>query len=244
LLAAILLALAPAFAGTSAYDEARAVFLRVTSVRYRHVKAPALAQVDGDRAWDDCSGFVSWVVDRVSPSSYEAVRALEPSSPHPHARTYALFFSRLGNTSPRDGWIGIRSWRDLRRGDFIAWEKGARAEDHGGGSNSGHVMMVVDRPGAVTVRKGLRFVAVFVLDSSSVSHFRPEILPPRAGQARRDGLGEGTVRLVLDRGDRVVGYWEGTWWGEGRKRIARPSYSERVAFGRLVVGGTDGRGSE
>jgi len=76
-------------------------------------------------------------------------------------------------------------------------------------------------------------VEVLVLDASSVTHFPPETLPRLSGQARRDGLGMGRIRLVVDAQERPIGTWEGTWWGEGKRRIPAPTLGGLVAFGRL-----------
>ncbi|MGV8120481.1 MAG: hypothetical protein AB2L14_12035 [Candidatus Xenobiia bacterium LiM19] len=72
------------------------------------------------------------------------------------------------------------------------------------------------------------------MDSSSIYHFQPDITPPQAGQKNRDGLGKGFVRLVLDEGDKPVGYWEGHYSGKYSVDISGPSYSDTIAFGRLV----------
>jgi hypothetical protein len=34
----------------------------------------------------------------------------------------------LPSDSPRNGWIRVPSWRDIRRGDIIAREKGVEAK--------------------------------------------------------------------------------------------------------------------
>jgi hypothetical protein len=171
---------------------------------------------------------------------YRAVAALQPGRPYPQAKSYARFFAGLREGNPERGWLKIVNPRDLKRGDIMAWEKQpvGYAKPGRRRGNSGHVMMVIDAPGEVEIEevegKPLRFLSVRVIDSSSVVHFPPEELPPLCAQNARDGLGIGYVRLVLDGGLKPIGYWEGTYWGEGRKAINHPSYSDTVAFARLV----------
>lgn len=247
LLLFLLAAAASAALGTSladaAYERANWIFEHVTRAEYRHLARPARDQVrvHGEErcvARTDCSGFISHVLAEVAPHAYRAVRRMQPHAPYPQAKTYAEFFGRLPADAPRDGWVRVARVQDLRRGDIIAWEKGGSHEDHGGRGNSGHVMMVVDPPGAptdATVRgRRLQYVAILVLDSSSVYHFPPETLPPLADQDHRDGLGKGFVRIALGDDGQPVGYWEGTYWGEGQKRIHGPSMSPLIAFARLA----------
>jgi cell wall-associated NlpC family hydrolase len=225
-----------------AYECGDWVFNHATKVHYEHKQKKAAAQVrvDGDRCLsnNDCSGFISYVLRTVAPEHYAPIREMQDQRAYPQAKTYAHFFGRLSPDRPFKGWIGLRSYRDLRRGDIIAWEKGGSNADHGGHGNSGHVMMVIDPPSEITEGEFggrlVHYVSVFVLDSSSVVHFPPEKLPPNAYLNHRDGLGKGYIRLVIAEDSRVIGYWEGSYWGEGHKDITKPSYSDEVHFGRLT----------
>jgi hypothetical protein len=84
--------------------------------------------------------------------------------------------------------------------------------------------------------KTIRCVTIHVLDSSSVSHFGKQQLPPKAQppQQQRDGVGIGDIRLVLDRDGTPNRYWEGSYWGEGQREIKAPSKSTDIHFARLV----------
>lgn len=225
-----------------AYHAAESIFEQADVVHYKHyhhVADEQVRNVDSRMVVEtDCSGFISYVVHAVAPKHYHVIKQMQPSFKYPQAKTYARFFGTLDPSAPYSGWLGVASYRDLRRGDIVAWEKGASVNDHGGHGNSGHVMMVLDPPSAVQMQmvngKQVRYASVHVLDSSSVYHFAPEALPPNAHQSHRDGLGKGYIRLILGDGDKVVGYWEGTYWGEGGKQLNKPSTSNMIHFGRLV----------
>lgn len=223
------------------FAAAEKIFGAATIVHYEHLHAPAGEQVrwlrdGGCVAKDDCSGFVSFILHTVGKRHYLAIKEAG-SSIYPKAKTYAQFFVSLTPGQASQGWLRVTSWRDLGRGDIIAWEKGDLAENHHGG-NTGHVMIVAQAPAepATVEAEGrtYRYVPVRVIDSSSVKHFPPESLPPNAGQEHRDGLGEGTIRLILGENDKVIGYWEGSYWGEGQKDVKKPSLSNIIGMARMV----------
>jgi hypothetical protein len=226
----------------SFFNKADSIFEAANAVQYEHLHAPATEQVrftgGGCAVETDCSGFVSNVLHSVSAKHYLIIREMQPKHGYPQAKIYAKFFSELPKDQALDGWLRVGAIKELAPGDIIAWEKGGTNDDHGGGGNSGHVMIVIDPPSEIfqVLVDGapIRYVNVRVLDSSSVKHFPPEELPPNAGQASRDGLGKGVIRLVLNDRDQPIGYWEGTYWGEGSKSINGPSYSDAIFFGRLI----------
>lgn len=223
-----------------AYDFADRIFRNAKEVHYQHLHEPAKEQVrerDGRLVCrNDCSGFISYVLDSVAPKHYRPIRERQPERAYPQAKTFAQFFHELSADAPYEGWVGVPSYKDLRRGDIIAWEKPPSGNSNKG--NSGHVMMVRDHPGNlerfVIDGRTLLLVSIPVLDSSSVYHFPPEELPPSAEQSHRDGVGKGDVKLVLNERGKAVGYWEGTYWGEGQKEIRKPAFSDMIGFGRLV----------
>lgn len=226
----------------AAYEKANQVFNDATNVHYEHLKQPARDQVQFNNgscaARTDCSGFVSYVLHAISPKHYEEVRGEQPKRPYPQAAAYEHFLHSRSADQPDRGWMRITNIRDLRAGDIIAWAKPRSPDDHAGKGNTGHVMFVAEPPQGVqeaTVEgRRIRFVSIKVIDSSSVRHFAPEQLPPHANQSERDGLGKGEVRVVVDENDRPIGYWEGTYWGEGHKDINHPSMTDAISFGRLI----------
>lgn len=225
-----------------AYNLADNIFNEARVVHYEHLHEPASEQVhrkDGTVvSRNDCSGFISYILFSVAPKHYRQIREMQPERDYPQAKTYARFFHHLSADESHDGWVGVRSVSDLRRGDIIAWEKGQTSTNHSGKGNSGHVMMVRNTPGSperiMHQGRNLLLVNVPVLDSSSVYHFPPEELPPSAEQSHRDGLGKGDIKLLLDEQGKPIGYWEGTYWGEGQKDVRKPSFSDMIGFGRLV----------
>ena len=226
-----------------AFDLAETIFNNARVVQYVHDHGGAAVQVrelsdGGLESKNDCSGFISYVLDKVAPKHYDPIRRRQLERTHPQAKVFAHFFAELSTNEPRDGWVSVANYRELRRGDIIAWEKGPSTTDHAGKGNSGHVMMVCEAPLSaepMTVASRVyRIVNVPVIDSSSVYHFPPEELPPSAGQSHRDGLGKGVIRLVVNEEDRAIGYWEGSYWGEGQKNITRPKLTDIIGFGRIV----------
>lgn len=221
--------------GQRALKVAMAVFEHAQSVDYCHREVRAADQVitadDGTvDARTDCSGFISYVVHKVAPRHYSIVRSREPGHNYPQAKIWARFFCNLDTEHAQDGWLGLGGrWQNLEPGDFIAWKEG-----NANAKNTGHVMMVASKPGQVQQENGYRFIEVPVIDSSSVYHFAPEYLPPESHQKHRNGLGMGRVRILLSETGSPIGYWEGTYWGEGQKDITHPTLSNAIGFGRLV----------
>jgi hypothetical protein len=234
---------AGAAAGERMMAEGSNIFARATAVCYRHLNVPASAQVRCDPQGDwissnDCSGFASFMIHRVAPRAYASVLAGEQKYKHVCSITYALFLQGLETNRTAVGWQHIATWRELRPGDVIAWSSLPRTNKEHQVKSASHVLLVAQPPTgpheATVDGKKFRYVSVPALDSSSVKHFPPETYPPHAGQTARNGLGYGTVRLLLDDHDRPSGYWEGTWWGEGQTPIRRPTRTPILGFGRLV----------
>lgn len=216
------------------FTNAQALLDTVNDVHYEHLHSPADQQVNGSIAHNDCSGFVSYLLSKHAPVQYLAISSEQPSKEYPQAKTYAKFFNELTNN--QSGWSKVTNIRKLKRGDFIAWAKQVVPGQKPG--NSGHVAIVAEPPGEFTEAqigdKSVRFLSIKVIDSSSVDHFAPDLLPPNAGQKHRDGLGEGFVRIVVDADNNPIGYWEGTYWNEGDKPINGPSYTPVIGFARLL----------
>jgi cell wall-associated NlpC family hydrolase len=221
-----------------ALSKATWIFDNTRQNHYDHTPGSAKKQVEVEEGnvttETDCSGFISYVLTTVARKHYEEVLDFNGGR-RPRADNYAQFFAQL-SSQPRNGWLAINSVTELQPGDIIAWESPHYEKYHEG--NTGHVMMVLEQPGSIkeeTVNgKKIRFVGIPVIDSSSVCHFSPETLPPLTHQDRRDGVGKGTVRLVLDDRNKPIAYWEGTYWGEGQKQITKPTPSQIIYFARLI----------
>lgn len=246
------------------YEKADEIFANVTVNHYQHVHENADQQITfSDNSHcsvlTDCSGFVSYLLNAIAPKQYQTVLQITRRS-HPRARDFATFITSLTPEKSENGWMRLTNFRDLRRGDIIAWAKQVDpdvASDKK--AHSGHVLVVAEQPTIVSesevrtseaeVRAGnlekpqeleefqvekFRYVTVSVIDSSSVKHFSPETLPPNASQRTRDGVGKGNIRLILNSADSVVGYWEGTYSGEHNREIKRPTYSDLIGMARVV----------
>ncbi len=225
------------------FQRAQWVFNNAEQVRYKHHQVPAARQVKSFsngrcEADTDCSGFVSYLLSEF-PRQYEAIRNLQPERNYPQAKVFMQFFNDLKSNTPTRGWLKVSQIAELRRGDFIAWKKPEPADGIKRKSNSGHVAIVIDRQGPIEEieinGKNIRYQSINVIDSSSVKHFQPEQLPPLSMMPHRDGVGKGVVRIILDDANRPIGYWEGTYWYEGNKEIRKPTFTESIAFARLVA---------
>jgi hypothetical protein len=224
------------------YDLALRVFENADVVAYKHRHLSASQQIVEEphgcfQVACDCSGFVSSIVDVVAPRHFRLVERLQPEAPYPQAKTWAKFFSSLQFGS-ENGWVDIRDYHNLRPGDLIAWSKASDEKPRRMDGRSGHVMIVAERPGpthriAVNDHE-IQYISVKVIDSSSVYHFPPELLPPRAHQKYRDGLGIGFVRILVSDDGQPEGYWEGSFRGERNRSINGPTASTNVRFARMV----------
>ncbi|MBX9722390.1 MAG: hypothetical protein K2X81_13395, partial [Candidatus Obscuribacterales bacterium] len=221
--------------GEQALKLAESIFARAAVVSYSHHEVPASRQVitrdDGTIvARTDCSGFMSYIVNAIGPRHYDVVQSREPQASYPQAKIWARFFDTLDSNVPFHGWLGISNWRDLSPGDFVAWVEGNAAA----GGNTGHVMMAAGKPSGIKQEDGYSFFEIPVIDSSSVYHFSPEKLPPNAHQEHRNGLGMGIVRIMLSKTNEPIGYWAGTYWGEGDKPVKGPTLDTMVRFARMT----------
>ncbi len=225
------------------FQRADWVFNNAEQVHYGHRKVPAINQIKSFsngrcEADTDCSGFVSYLLSEF-PQQYEAIRSLQPDRKYPQAKIYMQFFNELKLDKPTSGWLKIGQIEDLRRGDLIAWKKPQPQDGVKKKSNTGHVAIVIDKQGTIQETeingKTYRYQSINVIDSSSVKHFQPELLPPLSSMPHRDGIGKGVVRIILDQSNRPIGYWEGTYWYEGGKEIRKPTLTESIAFARLVA---------
>lgn len=225
------------------FERAEWVFNNAEQVRYKHHQVPAVRQVRSFsngrcEADTDCSGFVSYLLSEF-PRQYAAIRTLQPERNYPQAKIFTQFFNDLKTNTPTRGWLKVNQIAELRRGDFIAWKKPEPKDGVKRKTNSGHVAIVIDRQGPVEETevngKVVRYQSINVIDSSSVKHFQPEFLPPLSMMPHRDGVGKGVVRIILDDANRPIGYWEGTYWYEGSKEIRKPTFTESIAFARLVA---------
>lgn len=225
------------------FERADWVFNNAERVHYGHRKVSVNNQVkrfsNGRCEADtDCSGFVSYLLSDF-PKHYDVIRKLQPDRTYPQAKTYVQFFTSLKPDTVTGGWLKVANTDELRRGDLIAWRKPQPADGVKRKTNTGHIAIVIDKPGPVEATeinsKTYRYQSINVIDSSSVKHFQPEILPPLSSMPHRDGIGKGMVRIILDDDNQPIGYWEGTYWYEGNKDIRKPTLTDSIVFARMVA---------
>jgi hypothetical protein len=156
----------------------------------------------------DCSGFVGYALARVAPNALAAL--IGATRPRPLAKDFYAFFAQ-----PRAPWRRVDRVAELVPGDVIAWLEPPAKHSR----NTGHVMIVesAPAPGAHTGE-----YVVSVMDSSHSGH------GARDARIRdhRNGLGVGSIVLLVDDGGRPIGYR----WSLAAHSVA---YSTAIALGRL-----------
>jgi len=173
--------------------------------RYSHK-----THVDRDRGVCevDCSGFL---VVLLKETSQNHLRQIATHHKRQLAEDfYAAFSAKNGEKPP--GWKPIKHLQNVKPGDVIAWLK----QDPQPGDNTGHVMLVEQKP----VAEGPRQFRVRVLDSTAHGHAsdsRPEGI---------SGIGVGTIWLEVDGDARPIGYR----WKSPRGML----HQAPIAIGRAV----------
>lgn len=192
-------------------NEAEYILSSMRSSIYQHV-----THVDATGGvYDfDCSGFVDYVLQHVSPKALAAITYLPNVFNRPRAQDYYFFFTRIGSGDEVNGWINIANPLSLLPGDVIAWLVAPNSDS----DDTGHVMIVRANPSIDLNRPNETLVAVI---DSTVS---PHALDSRThGQT---GLGTGTISLVMNSTKRAVGFR----WRDGESRTV---VYTKIAFGQL-----------
>lgn len=161
----------------------------------------------------DCSGFVGYALNRVSPDAYAKVP--HPNTYKPLADDWYNYLSTrytTASTQTTVRWRRITRAIDLKPGDIIAWLQPPSVSSE----NTGHVMVVnsVARNG----RTGE--VLIDIIDSTSAPH---------ANDSRgtsHTGVGTGTLGLKVDSSGAPVAYY----WRGGLSYNAVPT---KIALGRV-----------
>src|SRR5271166_156571 len=139
----------------------------------------------------DCSGFVSYVLERVAPALLAMIRK-EVDQPRLRAFEFYEYFSTL-KPQQSDGWHRIRRLPDVRRGDIIAWRHPGLIEPH---EDTGHVLIVAHPPSA----HADDIYSVSVYDSSDIPH---------NDDTRQDGVtgvGMGEIKFRADSDGRPTSF--------------------------------------
>lgn len=143
----------------------------------------------------DCSGFVAYALAHSRPAALAVLPVT--TSTRPLARDFEHHFRAVA-AGAVGAWRAVGAVPALRPGDVIAWLTPPTSPSR----NTGHVLVVLENPVRNPARPDEWLVAV--ADSTTSPHARD------SRDAETDGLGTGTIGLVVDGGERPIGYyWRG-----------------------------------
>jgi hypothetical protein len=184
----------------NAFDDPNALPLRVASEALHileHTKQTDyqhnLVIDDATGTYDvDCSGFVSYILERVAPAHLKLI-PLKPSESRLGAGNYCNFFASLP-VQAGSGWRQVPRLLNARRGDLIAWGPVNKVP------HSGHVFIVAKHP--VTNHDGS--LSVMAYDSSHTPHF-DDSRGNGPGQFP-NGIGSGAIHFQTGSGGEPVAF--------------------------------------
>jgi hypothetical protein len=221
LTAATCLAAGPPKHLTAAAELASRLSLDNTS--YRHGE-PEVVWQGKCQSHADCSGFFDALLMHSYGYSRDDFKRWFDSH-RPSARRYhdAIVAQR--------GFQRIERLADVEPGDILAVKYFKRSD------NTGHVMLVSDRPHRIAAKKpvvaGTVQWAVPIIDSSSSGHGPADTRHHRGPDGKdHDGLGRGVLRVYGDSHGGVAGF---AWSTAKASRFAGPN-DEHLVIGRLVPG--------
>jgi hypothetical protein len=165
---------------------------------------------EGVYRWD-CSGMMTWMLERVAPRAREAL-----DRDRPVARTYYRTIARASSKRARDGWRRVPDIAEVRPGDIFAW---LRPPDWPKGGNTGHVGIVIEPPRPAPEIENAWEVRV--VDASRYTHDDDTRDPDGEG-----GFGMGTIVFVTDETGAPTAYG---WFGSRSRYVHETS----IAFGRV-----------
>jgi hypothetical protein len=197
----------PAAGGALLLQEARRILGAARSSQYAHTTYVDEATGTFDF---DCSGFLDYAMSRALPAAFADLQHASVS--RPLAADYEKFISGLGAGTAR--WQRLSRAAELAPGDIIAWLKPASIAT----SDTGHVMVVDGAPQAGATPGEWN---VLVIDSATSGHG-----PTDTRTASGQGIGAGTIVLMVDANDAPTGYHWSTL------SYSTP-YTTPVALGRL-----------
>jgi hypothetical protein len=162
----------------------------------------------------DCSGFIDYVLQQISPASLAVIKYLPNRLNRPRAQDYYYHFAKLGSGDDGNGWYGILRPLDLVPGDLIAWLRSPSSDS----DDTGHVMMVRSNP--IADPNQPNEILVPIIDSTR----SPHALDSRANGVT--GIGTGTISIVMNATEGAVGFR----WRDGESKVI--GYT-KISFGQL-----------
>jgi len=139
----------------------------------------------------DCSGFVSYILERVAPNHLSLI-SFDPPETRPLAQDYYNFFSSLP-TETTNGWRQILTLAHARSGDLVAWALAPPNED------TGHVFVVAADP--VQISEDTYSVEAY--DASDILHYDDSRGP---GKRFQTGVGSGTFHIQINGGGSPIAF--------------------------------------
>jgi hypothetical protein len=187
--------------------EAQRMIAEYPDTRYSHKtqidKSQGICEVD-------CSGFIVTLLKHKAPKHLESISTIHK---RPLAEDFFTAFAPKEG-APARGWKRVEQLADARPGDVLAWVKLDRVE----GDNTGHVMLIAERP----IPELPERFRVRVYDSTLHGHAHDE-----RTNSGRSGIGQGTLWLEVDNRGRPIGY---RWKSRTGKLQVVP-----IAIGRAVA---------
>lgn len=204
--------------GTRLAATARKLLAEVQDTAYTH--APVFDPAHGVLKCD-CSELINYLVKAVNP---KALDKIPHDAGHDWARAHNFqeFFAGLEARGGKQGWHKVEKASHLAPGDVVAWKNAAYVPGQG---QTGHVMLVADKPRPVHEGGLLKGFDVPVVDSTSHGHGLGDLR-----NAERNGLGRGTIFIPTD----AAGLPTGFQWESSLTPNPTPTRPNTISFGRLV----------
>lgn len=135
----------------------------------------------------DCSGFIDYALQKISPEAYAEIPVSKASSKRPLAQDFYSLFSHPPQQASH--WERIRKIRHVQAGDLVAWLRPIDRDS----TNTGHVMVASAKPTINPEQADERLISVIDFTTS-----------PHAQDSRRDGqtgLGTGIIGVIVNSKD-------------------------------------------
>ncbi len=178
---------------TTSHALATAARQMVDGVHLTAYEHALIIDPDAGTYYTDCSGFVSFVLERVAPEHYGVIPH-ELAHPYPKAFEFFDYFASRAVDAVR-GWRRVERFCDARAGDLVAWRLRHLQED----KDSGHVFVVAEAPKLASSDVW----AVRVYDASDVLHFEDS---RERGGIFAGGVGTGTILVHTDAHGKPTGF--------------------------------------
>jgi hypothetical protein len=197
--------------------------LDLAATSYKHGE-PQVSFVAPCQSHADCSGFIDSLLQYTygyTPDQYKKWF----DSHRPTAKRYHDAIAE------QKGFTEIKHVQDILPGDFLGIKYLTRTD------NTGHIMVVADRPVKMQPRDplepGMQQWMVTVIDSSESGHGPTDTRHARGANGKdHDGVGQGVLRIYADGQGNVAGF---TWSTVANSKFKDPS-DEHLEIGRLQPG--------